>query len=111
VTVLSGDDSLALAHMAVGARGVISVLANVAPRATADLINFALAGDYTRAREIHLKYFRLMKALFIESNPIPVKAALEMMGKIGPELRMPLTPIGEGARAKLKEAMQGVGLI
>lgn len=111
VTVLSGDDSLALAHIAVGAKGVISVLANVAPRATADLISFALAGEMAKAREVHLKYFKLMKALFLESNPIPAKAALEMMGMIGPEIRLPLVPMGEGPKAKLKEALQGVGLL
>ena len=111
VTVLSGDDSLALCHMAVGAKGVISVLANIAPRATADLIAFAAAGDYARAREIHLKYFKLIKTLFIESNPIPVKAAAELMGLIGPDLRLPLVPIGEAHRAKLKEALAAVGLV
>lgn len=111
VTVLSGDDSLALAHIAVGAKGVISVLANVAPRATADLINYALAGDLAKARELHLKYFKLMKALFLESNPIPAKAALEMMGMIGPEIRLPLVAMGEGTRAKLNEALKGVGLL
>ena len=107
LTVLSGDDSATLPQIAVGAVGVISVLANVAPRATADLVAKALAGEYAGARAIHQKYFNLMKTLFIESNPIPVKAACEAMGLIGGELREPLTPISEGAKGTLLAAMKG----
>ncbi len=111
LTVISGDDSLTLPQMSVGARGVISVLANVAPRPMADLVGKALAGDWEGARALHHKYFALMKTLFIESNPIPVKAACEMMGLIGPEIRPPLTPLGEPNRARLREVMQAVDLI
>lgn len=111
LTVLSGDDSAAVPQIAVGAQGVISVLANVAPRATADMIGKALAGDYAGARAIHHQYFRLIKTLFIESNPIPVKAAAELMGLVGPELRLPLVPIADAHRATLREAMKAVGLV
>jgi 4-hydroxy-tetrahydrodipicolinate synthase len=111
LTVLSGDDSAAVAQVALGARGVISVLANVAPRATADMMAAALAGDFAAARALHHKYFRLMKALFMETSPMPVKAALEMMGLIGPEIRAPLVPMSEAGRAPLREAMMEVGLL
>jgi 4-hydroxy-tetrahydrodipicolinate synthase len=111
LTVLSGDDALTLPMIALGAKGVISVLANVAPGVMAEMVKKALAGDHVTARQIHHRYFRLMKAMFLESNPIPVKAALEMMGMIGPELRLPLTPIGEAARTQLRDAMARVGLI
>lgn len=111
LTVLSGDDSAILPHIAIGAKGVISVLANVAPRATADLVAKALAGDLAGARALHHQYFRLMKTLFVESNPIPVKAALEMMGLIGPEIRMPLTELSAPAREKLRGALKEVGLV
>ena len=111
LTVLSGDDSATLPQIAVGAQGVISVLSNIAPSATADLCRLALAGDYEGTRVIHRKYFKLIKLLFIESNPIPVKAALEMMGMIGPEIRMPLLPMSEANKAKLREEMRNVGLL
>jgi 4-hydroxy-tetrahydrodipicolinate synthase len=111
LTILSGDDSATLASIALGAQGVISVLANVAPRAMAELVAKALAGEFVEARQIHRRYFHLMKSLFIESNPIPVKAALHMMGMIGPDLRLPLTPISEGTRTQLREALQRVGLV
>jgi 4-hydroxy-tetrahydrodipicolinate synthase len=93
LTVLSGDDSLTLPLMAVGARGVVSVAANVAPTMLVDLVDLALAGDYNGAREIHLRLFPLFKALFVETNPIPVKAAMAIQGRIGPELRLPLSPL------------------
>ncbi|HPK00954.1 MAG TPA: 4-hydroxy-tetrahydrodipicolinate synthase [Candidatus Sumerlaeota bacterium] len=111
LTVLSGDDSATLAQIAVGARGVISVLANVAPGPMAELVAHALADRWDQARTLHHRYFRLMKTLFIETSPIPVKAALEMMGLIGPELRAPLCEISEASRAKLREAMRQVGLL
>lgn len=111
ITVLSGDDSMAVPHISVGAKGVISVLANIAPAAVAEMVDAARACDLKTAQRLHHKYFKLTKALFIESNPIPVKAALEMMGLFGPEIRMPLTPMSEGARVKLREAMREVGLV
>lgn len=93
MTVLSGDDSLTLPLMAVGARGVVSVAANVAPTMIVDLVDLALAGDFHGARDVHLRLFPLFKALFVETNPIPVKAAMAIQGRIGPELRLPLSPL------------------
>jgi 4-hydroxy-tetrahydrodipicolinate synthase len=109
--VLSGDDSATLPMISIGACGVISVLANIAPAAVADLVAKGLAGDFNGARQVHHRYFKLIKLLFAESNPIPVKAALEMMGMIGPEIRRPLPPAGDATRAQLREAMSNVGLL
>jgi len=111
ITILSGNDSLNLPILAVGGKGAISVLANIAPRAVADLIGAFLNGDAKKAEQLHRKYFPLCKSLFIESNPIPVKAALEMMGKIGPELRPPLYPISDKGREVLRRDMKAVGLV
>jgi 4-hydroxy-tetrahydrodipicolinate synthase len=111
VTILSGNDSLNLPIMAVGGKGAISVLANVAPRASADLCQAMLDGKFAKALELHKRLFHLNKTLFIESNPIPVKAGVEMMGLCGPEIRMPLMPITDASRAKLRAAMEAVGLL
>lgn len=111
LTVLSGDDSATLPQMAVGAKGVISVLANIAPRQTADLVRLAAANDWAGARIIHHRCFKLIKLLFIESNPIPVKAAMELMGLIGPEIRLPLVVMGAANRARLKAEMENFGLL
>lgn len=93
ITVLSGDDSLTLPMMSVGAVGVVSVAANVVPADVAALCRFALEGNYTEARRIHFKLSRLFKTLFIETNPMPVKAALAAMGVIKNKLRLPLVPL------------------
>ncbi|MGQ9589637.1 MAG: 4-hydroxy-tetrahydrodipicolinate synthase [Planctomycetota bacterium] len=95
LVVLSGDDSLTLPLLSVGAKGVISVAANVVPKAMVDLVDLALAGDFASARKLHLRLYPLFKALFVETNPIPVKAAMAMQGRIAPELRLPLTPLSE----------------
>lgn len=110
-TVLSGDDSLTLPMMAVGAKGVVSVVANVAPRETQALCAAALKGDYKRAAALHLKLFPLVKSLFVETNPIPVKAAMAMMGLCRPELRLPLTTLSAGSRPALRKALKGFGLL
>lgn len=110
VVVLSGDDSLTLPMMSVGARGVVSVLANVAPKETAALCAAFLKGDARRAAALHLKMFPLIKALFLETNPIPVKAALGMLGLCRPEPRLPLTPLSEQYRPALKKALKDFGL-
>lgn len=93
ITVLSGDDGLTLPMMAVGAAGVVSVAANVMPADVAALCKLALEGDYAEARKIHYKLSRLFKTLFIETNPMPVKAALAAMGIIKNNLRLPLVPL------------------
>jgi 4-hydroxy-tetrahydrodipicolinate synthase len=90
ITVLSGDDPLTLPMMSIGARGVISVTANVVPHLVREMVESALEGNWEDARQIHRELYPLSKALFIETNPIPVKTALGKMGKIKPELRLPL---------------------
>jgi 4-hydroxy-tetrahydrodipicolinate synthase len=110
-TVLSGDDSLTVPMMAVGARGVVSVVANVAPKRTQALCEAALNGDYKKAARLHLELFPLVKALFVETNPIPVKAALALMGHCRPEPRLPLTPLSTDKRPALKKALKELDLI
>ena len=97
--------------MAVGARGVISVVTNVAPRPVADMVRAALQGDYVRARELHLQYYRLFTDLFIDTNPIPVKAAMAMMGLIEEAYRLPLCEMSPALKVKLRECLQELGLI
>jgi 4-hydroxy-tetrahydrodipicolinate synthase len=110
LTLLSGDDPLALPMVALGARGVVSVTANVAPRAVADLMRAALGGEMPTALELHERLYPLSRAMFLETNPIPVKAALEMMGKIGGELRLPLVPMQPENRSRLAGIMNEAGI-
>ena len=110
-TVLSGDDSLTLPMMALGAKGVITVTANVAPKDMAALVTAALAGNFAEARASHFKLASLFSALFYETNPIPVKEALAMMNKIEPEFRLPLTPLSSDNRKRLRQVMKDTGLI
>ncbi len=110
-TVLSGDDSLTLPMMALGAKGVITVTANVAPKDMAALVTAALAGNFAEARASHFKLASLFIALFYETNPIPVKEALAMMNKIEPEFRLPLTPLSSDNRERLRQVMKDTGLI
>lgn len=109
--VMSGDDSLTLPMMSVGARGVISVASNVAPAKTARMCELFLDGDVTGAAALHHDLFPLVKELFRETNPIPVKYAVSLLGLCGPEPRLPLTPLSEARRAPLKEAMRGAGAL
>jgi 4-hydroxy-tetrahydrodipicolinate synthase len=109
--VLSGDDIFTLALMAIGGKGVISVISNVVPADMAGLVDAFNAGDLKKARALHYKMSPLIDALFIETNPIPVKTAMAMMGKIDPELRLPLYRMSEKNEAALKKAMQQYGLI
>jgi 4-hydroxy-tetrahydrodipicolinate synthase len=109
--VMSGDDSLTLPMLAVGARGVVSVLANVAPKETQALCGLFAKGDLKKARALHLKLFPLIKMLFVETNPIPVKAALELMGLCRAEPRLPLTTLSAAARPALKKALKDCGLL
>jgi 4-hydroxy-tetrahydrodipicolinate synthase len=110
-TVLSGDDALTLPLMSVGGKGVISVTSNVAPAETAEMVNAALKGDWDRARRAHYRLLPLSNAMFLETNPIPVKAALAMMGRCADELRLPLTTMSEGPKAQLRQVMTQFGLI
>jgi 4-hydroxy-tetrahydrodipicolinate synthase len=109
--VLSGDDPLTLPMMALGGKGVITVTANVAPSDMARMVSAALKGDYELARTLHYKLTPLFNALFLETNPIPVKAALAMMGKMSEEVRLPLTPLANEYRPKLREALQQAGVL
>ena len=109
--VLSGDDPLTLPMMALGGKGVITVTANVAPTDMAHMVSAALKGDYERARALHFKLTPLFSALFLETNPIPVKAALAMMGKMSEEVRLPLTPLADEYRPKLREALKQAGIL
>lgn len=110
-TVMSGDDSLTLPMMSVGARGVISVVSNVAPAETAQLCSLFLKGETEEAAKLHHELFPLIKALFVETNPIPVKYAVSLMGYCGCEPRLPLTPLTEKNRALLKQAMMDAGIL
>ncbi len=110
LTLLSGDDSLTLPLMAIGAKGVVSVATNVVPREVHDMVAAALAGDFANARAMHFKLLPLVRALFQETNPIPVKQACAFMGKCTNEMRMPLVPMSQGAADRLHKVMRQLGL-
>jgi 4-hydroxy-tetrahydrodipicolinate synthase len=110
-SVLSGDDALTLSVMGHGGDGVISVVSNAAPRLMSTLVNKAAAGDQSGARELHDRLARLMDAAFVESNPIPIKAALAMMAKIQDVLRLPLVPLREEFRPIIRESLVAAGAL
>jgi 4-hydroxy-tetrahydrodipicolinate synthase len=109
--VLSGDDATAMALFAVGGRGVISVVSNVAPAEFSAMWDAAAAGDWVKARELHYRTFPLSEGLFIEANPIPVKAALALMGKIADEIRAPLYPMTGPNRDKVRKILVDLKLL
>ena len=109
-TVLSGDDSLALPMIAVGAAGVISVASNVIPKEMGDMVRLALAGDFTKARALHAKYYPLFHDLFIDVNPVMVKEALGLMGKIERTFRLPLCETDDAKLAQMKKTLGALGL-
>ncbi len=109
--VLSGDDVLTLPLLAIGARGVISTSSNVAPAEMVELVRAARRGDWTRARDLHYQLLPLFGALFCEANPIPVKAAAAMLGLCGEEIRLPLTPLTETGRQRVRGALKELKLI
>lgn len=109
--IMSGDDSLTLPFMAVGAQGVISVASNVIPRQVAQMVKACAAGKTRAALKLHQKYYPLFKDLFIETNPVPVKAALAMLGQIEEEYRLPLVPLSPKNRDILRATMKAVGLV
>jgi 4-hydroxy-tetrahydrodipicolinate synthase len=111
LTLLSGDDSLTLPLMAIGAKGVVSVVANVMPREMHEMAAAALSGDFEHARAIHFKLLPLMRALFQETNPIPVKQACAYMGKCTNEMRMPLTSMSHGPAERLRATMKELRLL
>jgi 4-hydroxy-tetrahydrodipicolinate synthase len=109
--VISGDDALTLALIALGAEGLISVASNEAPALMSQLNDLALAGRWDEARALHFRLLPLMEANFIESSPGPVKAAMAMMGLLEENLRLPLVPVQEKTRVRLREVLNDLGLL
>jgi 4-hydroxy-tetrahydrodipicolinate synthase len=109
--VLSGDDSLALPMISVGACGVISVASNVIPKEMSALIRLALANDLAGARELHRVYYPLFRDLFIDTNPIPVKTALALMSRVGPTFRLPLCEPTESVRDQVSRTLRSLNLL
>jgi len=109
--ILSGDDALTLPMMVLGAVGVISVASNIIPAEVSRLVSAALAGRWDEARRLHYQYYRVFTDLFLDTNPVPVKAALAMMGRIDEVYRLPLCEMTEPLRAKLKQTLSAAGII
>jgi 4-hydroxy-tetrahydrodipicolinate synthase len=109
--LISGDDSLTLPVLSIGGTGVISVAANIAPADTADLVNTFMEGDIKEAQRIHYKLLPLIKALFMETNPIPVKTAMGILGMCEPDLRLPMSSMLPENAEKLKKALVDYGLL
>jgi len=109
--ILSGDDALTLPFMALGAQGVVSVASNVIPREVAQMVRAYACGRFSAALKLHERYYPLFKDLFIETNPLPVKAALAMMGLIEEEYRLPLAPMNAKNRALLRATMKKCGVL
>lgn len=110
LALLSGDDAAAMPIFAIGGKGVISVVSNVAPGLMAAMWDAAVAGDWKKARALHFQLLPLSEGLFIEANPIPVKAALAILGKISDEIRAPLYPMSAANREKVKGFLRAAGI-
>jgi len=109
--VLSGDDQMTFPLMALGGKGVISVVTNIIPDKMSALVRHMLAGEIDKARAIHFEIFELCQAMFVETNPIPIKAALGLMGKIEPEFRLPLCPPASASLEKIRNVLSKFNLI
>ena len=109
--VWSGDDNMTFPLAALGADGIISVVANEVPEEFSRMVRYALKGKFARAREMHFRLLDLMNVNFVESNPIPVKAAMAMMGLLEETYRLPLTQLGEGSRPKLEKVLKQLSLV
>lgn len=109
--VLSGDDQMTFPLMALGGKGVISVVTNIAPARMSEMVRHMLAGRLEQARAVHFDVYELCQAMFVETNPIPVKFALGLMGKIMPEYRLPLCPPSEANGEKIKKVVEKYGLV
>jgi 4-hydroxy-tetrahydrodipicolinate synthase len=109
--LISGDDILTLPLLAIGGTGVISVVSNIAPKDVADMVARFKKGDLEGAKKLHYKLLPLTKAIFIETNPIPVKTAMSLMAMIEPDLRLPLCSMSEVNLEKLKKALKDYGLL
>ena len=110
-SILSGEDGLTVPMMSLGVKGVISVVANIDPKRMSEMVNAALKGDFVKASELNYELYDLMKALFVESNPVPMKEALTMMGKPSGDLRLPLVPLLDEDREILRKALKDANLI
>jgi 4-hydroxy-tetrahydrodipicolinate synthase len=110
ISWLSGDDFTVLPFIACGGHGVISVVANIAPRQMKELVQAARSGNHALALEKQVAMAELNRVMFVETNPGPVKAAVNLMGKAGPEIRLPLAPVADASLAKVREAMVRYGL-
>lgn len=110
-SILSGDDAIAMAQVALGGRGVISVVSNVAPAATAELVAQTAAGNLDAARKIQNRLYPVIKALFMQTNPIPVKCALSLAGRMENELRLPLTRLDEALVPRLEQVLREADLL
>ncbi len=111
IDLLSGDDALLLPMMSVGAKGVVSVTANFMAKDVADLVAYFEKGNLEEARKLHNKLYRLSQNMFIETNPVPAKAAMAMLGKIEENVRLPLVQLSESSREVLKKLMKEVEII
>lgn len=111
IEVVSGDDALALPMISVGACGVISVASNVIPKIMMELIHSALDNNYTKAREMHLKYHPVFSDMFIDTNPIPVKAAMAMQGKLEENYRLPMCPLDDAKKAILRASLEAANVL
>jgi 4-hydroxy-tetrahydrodipicolinate synthase len=109
--VLSGDDAVSLPLMALGAKGVISVVANQIPKAMHELVSACARGDWTEARRIHFRYLRLMSLNFLETNPIPVKASMALLDLCDEGYRLPLTPPSDATREALRKELKSLGIL
>ena len=110
-SVLSGDDNLTLPLLAIGGHGVVSVIANILPRETAEMVHAALEGDWKRARDLHYRLFPLARAAFLETNPIPIKEAMGMAGMIEPEFRLPMCRMSDANRERLRAVLTQYALV
>jgi 4-hydroxy-tetrahydrodipicolinate synthase len=110
-SVLSGDDNITLPLLAIGGHGVVSVIANILPRETADMVHAALDGDWKRARDLHYRLFPMARAAFLETNPIPIKEAMAMAGMIEPEFRLPMCRMSDANRERLRAVLTQYSLV
>lgn len=110
-SLLSGDDNLTLPIMALGGVGVISVASNLIPKKMLEMVNAALSGDIAKAKDIHYSLLPIFKIIFIDTNPVPIKYALSLTGAIEESYRLPLCPMEEGAKAKLRDTLKRAGVL
>jgi len=110
-SVLSGDDNLTLPLLAIGGHGVVSVIANILPLETAEMVHAALEGDWKRARDLHYRLFPLARAAFLETNPIPIKEAMAMAGMLEPEFRLPMCRMSDANRERLRAILTQYALV